>query len=244
MKLRPVSSKPRLWLTVSVALRFRSAKAARCAAVIPGVGLLASWLAGCGRSPQVVHVRDATILPGRGLTNVCEVGMTYGRVSKLFCDSRISKSSEIGRVVGEDSRFLTVPALGVTGVIQTDDTLSHIMFHTVPFQHPDLRGMRIETPFQGRLGERLDFGKEAVSRANLEAALGTLSHGSTNPSDYAALWVERKPFWISRGSAREDICYENLGVTFMLKSNRVTSFTVYTPITVPMQLPGRRSTQP
>ncbi len=172
-----------------------------------------------------------SVLPGRGLTNWCEIGMTVPEIRKRMQGATVHGlyDSSLSWKRWTGSRFLVISQLGAIGVIQADDTVSHLEFHLEAYTNAAIPGLTIQVPFRGKLDEKLDFGNGEVRRTEVESAFGPLPRGSSNPDDYAALRKSGEPFWISTGNATEELWYEKQGITFAVRSNKVVSFNIYQP---------------
>lgn len=210
-----------------VAQRWRRHCPTNCQLLVSVV--LVGALMGCGRASRPVESRAVVLQPGRGMTNACEIGMTTKQVARVFGDTSIHGiDAAVGlskRTAG--SRFMLIPALGAVAVVESDDQISHLSFHTRSYRHPAIAGLMVDEPFRGRLGASLDFGTGRVTRDAVEAAFGKLERGSTNAADYGALRLAREPFWITAGDTDEELWYEKYGVTFTVQSNEVVAFSIY-----------------
>jgi hypothetical protein len=186
-------------------------------------------LGGCGDSPQTTEPIPRVIELGRGAPNRCAIGMHVSEICRKMPGTTIHnlpRSLWVGQQ-SEKSRFLSVPSLGAIGVVEPDGTVSHLEFHMRSYTNSAMRELAVRTPFCGNLGGKLEFAGRDVRKMDVEAAFGKLIRGSTNALDYATFRRVGQPFWIAAGEGREELWYEAQGVTFVLCSNSVVSFSIY-----------------
>ena len=188
-------------------------------------------MAGCSERSIPFDDGIYVVDPGRGVTNRCELGMTVSEIGLFFVDSSTHGLFDDAWTWKRytASRFLLVPSLGAIGVVEADKRISHLEFHVEAYTNPAVPGLVVQNPFHGRLGDKLDFSKGQVTRSDVQAALGRLEHGSTNSAEFAALGKAGKLFWLATTGDFEELWYEDLGLSFTLRTNRVVSFTTSRP---------------
>lgn len=180
---------------------------------------------GCQRGgPQALDFSQIVVMPGLGISNRYEVGMTFSQIRNSFPDA-ITRSS----VQGEYSESMLVPSLGAMSYLGNDMPVSHIDFFLEPHQlalYPDLE---IRTPFRGRLGAEFNFGERSVSGQDVEAVYGPILKRILVAGDGLKLLQQADAFSRSNRVNEETWWYPARGLSFEIKSNRVTSFQVFRP---------------
>ncbi len=200
-------------------------------AVLVGCGLVL----GCQKPPKVLDNSALVVQPGRGISNLCEVGMTFSQIKSatggatthgIYDDTFSWRRLESwGR-----GRFVLVPSLGAIAVIGENQPTAFIEFYVRPYRAPMIPGLDVREPFRGKLGSSLSFKDHSVSKMDVESVFGSGSQVVTTAA--AALDFRKKGerFTHQRGAAIEELWYPDKGVAFVLTSNVVTSFQIYTAI--------------
>lgn len=195
---------------------------------VSGMPLLAVALVG-GCQEQSVSVpppdnSQVMVIPGLGISNRYEVGMTFSQIKNSFPDAIARRSAW-----GKYSKSMLVPSLGAASFLGEDKPVSHINFHIDPFKvemYPDLE---IRTPFRGRLGNEFNFGEKSVSGQDVEAVYGPVLKRVLVAGDGLKLLQQGDPFSRSNRVNEETWYYPARGLAFDIKSNHVTSFQVFRP---------------
>jgi hypothetical protein len=128
------------------------------------------------------------------------------------------------------SRFALLPSIGAIGVIGEDRQVTHIDFYAFPHAEGRIPRLAVNNPFRGKVGDALSFRSGQVSRADVEAGFGRINQGVTNPSSPSAFWQSASPFWYVRSDGIIELNYINRGISFIIRSNVVASFSVYEPV--------------
>lgn len=193
-----------------------------------GVLLLAVVLVGgCQRQsvrPLPPDASQVMVIPGLGISNRYEVGMTFSQVKNSFPDAVASRSAW-----GKYSKAMIVPSLGARSFLGEDKPVSHIEFHIDPYKSEMYPNLEIRTPFRGQLGSEFNFGEKSVSGQDVEAVYGPVLKHVLVGGDGLKLLQQADPFSRSNRVYEETWYYPARGLAFDIKSNRVTSFQVFRP---------------
>lgn len=195
--------------------------------LVLSLGCTILW--GCSPQPIIRDSSKLVVVPGRGITNLCEIGMTLKQLRAATRDV-----STHGIYDGEwswrrftGSRHAIIRSLGAIAPIENDKKLAIICFHVIPkTDGTTVRGLSVTNPFRGKIGDKLSFNDGPVSRNEVESQFGTINQVITNNSDAISLANEGKAFLYKMPGGREIIYCTRQGITFELKSNIVASFTV------------------
>ena len=159
--------------------------------------------------------------PGRGVPEVCEIGMSFAEIKRATGEASIHMLKW-----RDTSRFVLVPSLGVIGIHEQKDGVRLLTFYVQSYDSSTTApGLAITNPFRGSLSTNLSFRNGTVSRKEVEAAFGLVMQGITNGADFSNLPDKTKPFSV-RG---ETLHYPCLGLSFDLKNDNVESVTVRKP---------------
>ncbi|MBM3859467.1 MAG: hypothetical protein FJ395_07445 [Verrucomicrobia bacterium] len=184
------------------------------------VRLLLAALILLGCSPALMSARNSppTVQPGRGVRQVCEVGMTVQQVGK--------RSTGVTTRAG----FIIVPSVGAVGLIgarKEKERIENITFYATPYVHGVIPGLEIRVPFRGTVDRRLSFEQGGVSRKDVETAFGVISNYAPNLRAIIPFANAARPYWYNDPVGSEVLYYPNKGIHFNIVSNEVTSFTVF-----------------
>lgn len=184
-------------------------------------------LGGCQRQSTSASPPDTSqviVVPGLGISNRYEVGMTFSKIKNSFPDAIARRSAW-----GKHSAAMIVPSLGARSFLGEDQPVSHIDFYIHPFKAEMYPDLEIRTPFRGRLGSELNFGEKSVSGKDVEAVYGPILRRVMVAGDGLKLLQQADPFSHSNRVNEERWWYPARGLAFEIKSNRVTSFQVFRP---------------
>lgn len=195
---------------------------------------------GCNNSvsnhPAVKDTSEVIVEPGRGVSNICEVGMTFRQIKRANPDARThgpdDSSWKLERLIGR--RYILISSLSAVGHADENGRLSLISFYVSPYDSSrTVPGLIISNRFFGRIGTQLSFQSGSVGRNQIEKAFGTVQQGVTNSGGaIARIAVDSirkgEPYIVKQGDT-EAIYYPLLGLRFQLKSNAVVSFAVSEP---------------
>ena len=138
---------------------------------VSGILLLAvALMGGCQKQSVSAPPPDTSqviVIPGLGISNRYEVGMTFSKIKNSFPDA-ISRRSAWGKY----STAMLVPSLGAGSFLGEDKPVSHINFHIETYKAEMYPDLEIRTPFRGRLGDEFNFGEKIVSGQDVEAVYG------------------------------------------------------------------------
>lgn len=182
---------------------------------------------GCQKQPASAPPPDTSqviVIPGLGISNRYEVGMTFSEIKNSFPDAIARRSAW-----GKYSKAMIVPSLGAGSFLGEDKPVSHIDFHIDPYKAEMYPDLEIRTPFRGRLENDLSFGDKSVSGRDVEAVYGPVLKRVLVAGDGLKLLQQADPFSRSNGVSKETWWYPARGLAFDVKSNRVTSFQVFRP---------------
>jgi hypothetical protein len=195
--------------------------------------VVCGFLLACQKSPTVSDNSSLVVEPGWGISNLCEVGMTFAQLKKATGDATTRGShyepfwkrrlETWGR-----GDFVLVPSLAAIAVIGENQPAAFITFCVQPYEAKLIPGLEVRRPFQGSLGDKLSFKDRTISRVEVERAFGTVSSVATNGAQALAFRVKGDRFVEQLRDAVEEVWYPDHGVAFQFTSNVVTSFTVYT----------------
>ena len=196
-------------------------------------------LVGCGHQARYPDTSSLAVLPGRGITNVCEIGMTLAQVVSATGDATTYTWLHDGRP-WQNGRLLFVPSLAATSLVSNRGPISEIVFRV---QRAELlAGVEVTTPFRGRLAPSLSFEKGKVSKADVIKHFGEVERVATNLT-WAADW-RRQPASFACESAGHPygyVWYPRLGVGFVLTSNLVTEFCIFPTVAAEATPAGARA---
>jgi hypothetical protein len=190
-------------------------------------------MVGCNKSagtaPRIADNSKIVVEPGRGISNVCEVGMSFAQLETATGDARrLALWGESWWSLRQRQLFILVPSLGATGIPENKNGLTLFTFHVQPYDSSrTCPGLVVDRPFRGSVGSRLSFSNHIVSRKEVETAFGPVTQELTNYADFSGLPDKTQPFSF-RG---EQLTYARFGLDFYLKTNAVTGFSVYKPYT-------------
>ena len=184
-----------------------------------------------GTAPRITDSSTLVVQPGRGIPDVCEIGMSFAELQRATGDATTHGMYDRERWSFKKlthDRFVLVSSLGVVGVPEQKGVLPLLTFHVQPYDSSaTIPGLVVTQPFRGHLGSHLSFSNRIVSREDVELAFGAVTQSLTNFADFPRLPDTNQPFSF-RG---EKLYYRRLGLIFTLKSNTVTDFSVYRPHT-------------
>jgi len=188
---------------------------------------------GCSHPRQPVDSRSIVIYPGRGVPDLCEVGMSLSALRKK------NATTTHGSYKINGMRFILVPSLGaVVPIEKRDKSVRSITFNTAPFDNPEPVRMKLDTPFRGTLEPGVSFAEMDVDVDEVTKALGEPAHtfvlpSSPQPEDYPTPQyieeVQAAGSWFYRHPSIDTLMYFHRGITFSFKSNSVMRFTVSEP---------------
>ena len=188
---------------------------------------------GCGKSDatlaQITDTSQTVVEPGRGIPKVCEIGMSFSDIKRATGNANTHglydrKPWNFKRLAQE--RFLLVPSLGVIGIPEQNGRLGLLTFYVQPFDSSfTIPSLVITNPFRGNLSSQLSFSNHVVNRQQVEAAFGYVTWDITNYAELLNAPDKTKPFSV-RG---EELHYPRLGLSFGLKNDTVTFFSVSKP---------------
>jgi hypothetical protein len=211
-------------------------QALRCRSCVFAVVLAISifiCICACSNSSRtrsvITESSDVIVEPGRGVTNVCEVGMNFAQIKRATQDATLHTLRH-----RSDSRCVLVPGLGATANLDDNGNVQLILFHPVPFDSSGTApGLLVTNPFRGRLGAQLSFKNGRIGRNQIESAFGGIQQNLTNsPMTITRISVDsiKKGEPVSfRCGNKEEIGYPRLGLGFVLEGDVVTSFGVSKP---------------
>ena len=186
-------------------------------------------ISGCSDSSgSRVVVSDSTnvvVEPGRGVSNVCEVGMTYEQIKRATDDASMHGSA--------GSQCVLVPGLGAIANLDNRARVESVLFFVRPYDSSSTApGLVITRPFCGSLGDRLSFGGP-IRKNQIEAAFGEIRQGITNSEatiSYVSVDTIKKgePLFVRHGE-KEELYYPQHGLRFVLEGDAVVSFGVSRP---------------
>jgi hypothetical protein len=198
--------------------------------------LVGALVVGCHPSLEPVDTSDLVVQPGRGITNLCELGMSFSEIKQaaggatthgIYDDSLSWRRLESwGR-----GRFACFPSLGAVAPIEDDQPIAMIEFYVQRYRALMVPGLEVRNPFRGSLGESISFKDGSVDRFAIEGAFGTSSLISTNAAEALQFRKQGQDFVLQRGGGEEEVWYPKKGVAFVLVSNLVMSFQVFKPTT-------------
>ena len=196
--------------------------------VVVGCGLVA----GCEKSRRVVDTSVLVVQPGVGISNVCEVGMTFSQIRRAAGDATthgIYDDSVSWRRLESGGRglFVLVPSLAAIAPIGENQPTALIEFYVRPYQASMIPGLEIREPFRGKLGDRLSFKNRPVSKPEVEGVFGSVGQVAANPAEALEFRKKGERFIQQRGNGVEELWYPDKGVAVVCTSNVVTSFQVF-----------------
>jgi len=203
------------------------------------LSLAAALVGGCQEQPVATPVSDSSqviVIPGLGISNRYEVGMTFSKIKNSFPDAIARRSAW-----GKYSTAMLVPSLGAGSFLGEDKPVSHINFHIETYKAEMYPDLEIRTPFRGRLGDEFNFGEKIVSGQDVEAVYGPVLKRVLAGGEGLKFLQQADPFSRSNRVNEETWYYPARGLAFDIKSNRVTSFQVFKPTATnsPNQFGGR-----
>jgi len=192
--------------------------------------LVVAIFLGCKRQPVIGDNSKVVVQPGRGIADICEVGMTLKQMQKATRDVTTHgvRDREWFWKRWNVSRHSLIQSLGAIAPIETDGKIETICFHVVKFDSEvTMKGLSITNPFRGKISDKLSFDRGPINRGEVESQFGRVDHVVTNLWDGVPIAIRGEPFLFqaSDGSAR--IYYRHKGIDFEIESNIVTSFWIY-----------------
>ena len=202
----------------------------RCSVIACYLGF--AMLLGCSPDPTVRDSSRVLIQPGRGVTNLLEIGMTLQAVRDATHDVSthgIYDRDWFWKRWGT-SRCALIQSLGAVAPVEPGGKIGIICFHVVPYDSDvTMRGLTVTNPFRGLVGDKLSFDKGSVSRVEVEAQFGTVDRVVTNLADGLPVAQANQPFLYRAVDGGEKLYYRHKGIDFDLKSNVVTGVWIYEP---------------
>lgn len=123
---------------------------------------------------------------------------------------------------------MLIPSLGAIAYLGRNEPISEVKFFVEPHKEEIVPDLEVRNPFRGKLGDKISFEK-SVRRKDVEAVFGKIDRGTTNSAAVLGLLKAREPFWRKLGEEVEERYYPARGVSFVITSNIVTSFTIFKP---------------
>ncbi len=199
-------------------------------AVVPGLFLFF----GCQKAPTITDNSVIVVQPGLGVSNICELGMSFSQIQKATGDATkhgIYDGSWSWKRLSSPGRgeFVLVPSLGAIAATGNDEPVSLVEFYVQPHKEKLILSLEVSKPFRGSVGARISFKDAAVSNQQVEAIFGITSRVVTNAAEALVFRRKRQAFVHGRGNGVEELWYPTEGVSFVLKSNVVTSFQIFKP---------------
>lgn len=215
--------------TVHLSADFRSLALGRTVVL---VFLVCGLMLACQKSPKVIDSSNLVIQPGLGISNLCEVGMTFTEIKKATGDATTRGSHYDPfwrRPLGTWGRgdFVLVPSLGVIAPIGENQPTAAIWFYVRPHREPLISGLEIDNPFRGKLGDNLSFKDRPVGKLEVEKVFGSVSEFATNGAHALEFRKKGERFCERLRDSVEELWYPDQGVAFRLTSNVVTSLRVF-----------------
>lgn len=189
-------------------------------------------MVGCRKAPTILDNSVIVVQPGVGISNLCELGMTFSQIKK-----RIGGASTHGYydntfswrrfTDGRRGRFALIPSLGAVAPLGNGEPVAYVTFFLRPYRDSQFPGLNVLEPFQGKLNNGLSFKDRTVSKVEVEKLFGNVSKVATNAAEGTQLRLKGQRFSYLRGDNSEDLWYPEQGISFNLASNVVTSFQVF-----------------
>ena len=187
-------------------------------------------LVNCSPSPTIADNSSIVVQPDCGVTNVCELGMTYEQVRRATGDATIHSLSKDARSWNPwgHGQIVLIPSLGAVSYLGANGPLSEISFKVRPVVvAPQLQ---IQQPFRGKLAQVLSFDGGPVGRTEVEARFGGTDRTATNITEVIELRKHPQAFDWKGSDGRGFLWYPTRGVAFEFESNILTSFQIYKAI--------------
>lgn len=209
--------------------------------VLVGCGLLS----GCQKSPTILDNSNLVVQPGRGISNLCEVGMTFSQIKRATSDASshgVYDDSFSWRRLESSGRgrFVLVPSLAAIAPIGENQPTAFIEFYVSPYRAPLIPGLEVREPFRGKLGSSLSFKDRPVSKMAVENVFGSIGQVATNTAEALEFRKKGERFIQKRSDAVEEAWYPDKGITFVFESNVVTSFRVFRASETKLETNGTR----
>ena len=203
---------------------FRYAVAGSC--FVKAVVLAALLLSSCRQQPEPLTHGAIVVQPGRGVPDVCELGMTLTQLRRLSPGVTVYT---LGKRGYRSAAFIVIPSMGAVATIPSGnkrESISCIDFHTKVYEHGAMPGVEIRAPFKGWLGDRLTFSGGPVTSRDVESAFGVVSNSIPNFEDRARAAGDGQPYRWTTPWGTEQLVYIGTGLLFELQSNEVVRFSV------------------
>lgn len=203
------------------------------------VFLAVGVLSGCIAPDAVTDTRNLVVTPGRGLPGFCEVGMSLSEVESATHDVHTHGVNDDWRPWGrwKTGRFGLIPSLGVVIFLERSQPLKHFEFHVQAYKSQTIPAINITRPFKGRIESGPSFSQASVTKKEVESFFGELPV-DTNATAYVTHAESHRPFCWKRADGVEELWYFDRGITFIVQSNAVTSFRIYSPQVATSILPN------
>lgn len=189
---------------------------------------LIALLSGCGvQTPILSDNSKLVVYPGRGISGYCETGMTLSQIGSVMNDVSTHSMNEDWRFWNrwKTGRFVLMPSLGAITFLDKEGHISLIDFYVLPYRSSTIPGLTIERPFAGSIDGGLSFSQGVLSKSDVEKVFGKLP---VAPKDQSFLTLN-KPCVLNLANGIEYLWYFDKGIAFVVHSNVVTSFKVYSP---------------
>ena len=195
------------------------------------VPFAAMFWTGCYSSPTVTDNSRLVVSPGSGLPSLCEIGMSLSQIERATHDvtTHAAKDGCIPWRRWRSGRFAHIPSLGVVTFLGKDEPISHIEFHVQPYRSLTIPALIISRPFMGSVEGGLSFAHGAVTKDDVEKYFGKLPKLTDKESSPTSRWTSQQPFAWKGQNGIEEFMYLDKGITFVIQSNIVISFRVYSP---------------
>jgi hypothetical protein len=184
----------------------------------------------CSRKNNPVESRDLVVAPGRGISGLCELGMTpqeLKRAGSVVCHSGTDESRWPWPKQNAPLRLL-LPSLGAIVYLDSRRPAALIEFHVQECRMPDLLDVDGARLFRGRIEAGPSFREGPVTKEAVEALFGRLP-GSTGGTFTAMCLDSGRSFCQTWADGSAQMNYFDKGINFCIHSNAVTSFQVYPP---------------
>ena len=221
--------------TLKIRLKARDQRIGTFSLIVFAPAFFLICTSGCQKAPAITDNSAIDVQPGYGISNVCEIGMTFSQIKKANGDATAhgiydgtfswKRLESSGR-----GRFMLVPSLGAIAAIGNDEPLSLVEFYVWPHKDRSISALEVHTPFRGKLGNKLSFKDGTVSKMDVETIYGNVIQVATNAATALAFRRKGEPFIHDRGNSVEEIWYPSKGVAFGFVTNVVKSFWIYKPI--------------
>ena len=186
------------------------------------------------RREAVAFQRDSStlvVVPGFGITNICQIGMTFSEIKQKSPDAGIwSPFNLLNSKTWSQPKKLTVPSLGMHSYLWTNQAtpVYRMSFSVAPYLATNLPsiGKNINSSFRGSIRNRLFFNGGPVHRRDVENALGEVNGELSEINKIRESLMLGKSVSNRQNDEHVTIIYPD-GIEFILVSNIVISFDVY-----------------